>query len=89
MQNSAQYQRVTNTAAATIKAAPAFLCGVIATSGTPTVTIYDNTSATGTALLVTAALTVGQSVLLPVPVQANIGLHVVVSGTGAANILFK
>lgn len=56
-----------------------------------TVTIYDNTSATGTILWQTVIPATGrnQTILFPLPIQAKTGLYVAISGTGASAIVYR
>lgn len=84
------YANVTQAAAATIKSGPAGLFGVIVTASTAgTVTIYDNTSATGVVLFTKSSLVVGDVIQFgSLGIAAKNGLHVVVGGTGTVNVLF-
>lgn len=84
------YANVTQAAAATIKTGPAKLFGVTVTASTAgTVTIYDNTAASGTVLFTKASLAVGDTVHFGgVGLAAKSGLHVVCGGTATVNVLY-
>lgn len=84
------YANVTQAAAATIKAGPAKLFGLTVTaSSSGTVTIYDNTSATGTVLFTKSSLAVGDVIHFGgLGIAAKNGLHVVVGGTCTVNVLY-
>lgn len=84
------YATVTQAAATTIKTGPAGLFGVVvAASTSASVTVYDNTSATGTVLLTKSSLAVGETINFGgIGIAANKGLHVVVGGTGTVNVLY-
>lgn len=90
MSTPAMYATVTQAAAATIKSARGELCGFICTSSTTgTLTIYDNTSAAGTAIYSALAVTAGQTVSINPPIIMRTGIHVVVGGTGDVKVLYK
>lgn len=84
------YANVTQAAAATIKTGPAGLFGIVVTASTAgTVTVYDNTAASGTVLFTKAALAVGETIHFGgLGIAAKNGLHVVVGGTGTVNVLY-
>lgn len=84
------YANVTQAAAATVKSGPAGLFGIVVTVSTAgTVTIYDNTAASGTVLFTKSSLAVGDVIHFGGNgIAAKNGLHVVVGGTGTVNILY-
>ena len=84
------YKTVTQAAAATVKTGPAGLFGIVVTASTAgTVTVYDNTAASGTVLFTKTALSVGDVIQFGgVGIAAKNGLHVVVGGTGTVNVLY-
>lgn len=84
------YANVTQAAAATIKSGPAGLFGLTVTASTAgTVTIYDNTAASGVVLFTKSALAVGEVIHFGgLGLAAKNGLHVVVGGTGTVNVMF-
>lgn len=84
------YANVTQAAAATIKTGPAGLWGLTVTaSSSGTVTIYDNTSATGTVLFTKSSLAVGDVIHFGgVGIAAKNGLHVVCGGTCTVNVIY-
>lgn len=84
------YASVTHAAASTVKTGPAGLYGIIVTASTSgTVTIYDNTVASGTELFTKTTLTVGEVIHFGGNgIAAKNGLHVVVGGTGTVNVLY-
>ena len=88
--NKLSYANVTQAAAATVKTGPAGLFGLIVTASTSgTVTIYDNTAASGTVLFTKTTLAVGEVIQFGgLGIAAKNGLHVVVGGTGTVNILY-
>lgn len=88
--NKLSYASVTQAAAATIKTGPAGLFGIIVTASTSgTVTVYDNTAASGTVLFTKTTLAVGEVIQFGgLGIAAKNGLHVVVGGTGTVNILY-
>ena len=88
--NKLSYASVTQAAAATIKTGPAGLFGIIVTASTlGTVTVYDNTAASGTVLFTKTTLAVGEVIQFGgLGIAAKNGLHVVVGGTGTVNILY-
>jgi hypothetical protein len=59
---------------------------VVAVTGTPTITIYDNTSAAGTVIVPATTLTVGR-VEFAYKRALTTGCHVVLSGTQTVNVL--
>ena len=84
------YATVTQAAASTVKTGPSKLVGIVVTASTSgTVTVYDNTSATGTVLFTKSSLAVGDVIHFGgVSIAAKSGLHVVVGGTGTVNVLY-
>ena len=84
------YRNVTQAAAVTVKSGPAGLFGIVVTASTAaTVTVYDNTVASGTVLYTKTALAVGESINFGgIGIAAKNGLHVVVGGTGTVNVLY-
>lgn len=84
------YATVTQAAAATVKSGPAGLFGIVVTASTTgTVTIYDNTAASGTVLFTKSSLTVGEAIHFGgLGIAAKNGLHVVCGGTATVNILY-
>ena len=88
--NKLSYASVTQAASATIKTGPAGLFGIIVTASTSgTVTVYDNTAASGTVLFTKTTLAVGEVIQFGgLGIAAKNGLHVVVGGTGTVNILY-
>jgi hypothetical protein len=88
--NKLSYANVTQAAAATVKTGPAGLFGLIVTASTSgTVTVYDNTAASGTVLFTKTTLAVGEVIHFGgLGIAAKNGLHVVVGGTGTVNILY-
>ena len=80
------YKNVTQAAAVTVKTGPARLYGFTCTaSSSGTITVYDNTAASGTVLFTDATLTVGETVTFPFGIAAGTGLHVVCGGTATVN----
>ena len=88
--NKLSYANVTQAAAATVKTGPAGLFGIIVTASTSgTITVYDNTAASGTVLFTKTTLAVGEVIHFGgLGIAAKNGLHVVVGGTGTVNILY-
>ena len=88
--NKLSYANVTQAAAATVKAGPAGLFGITVTESTSgTVTVYDNTAASGTVLFTKTTLAVGEVIHFGgLGIAAKKGLHVVVGGTGTVNIIY-
>lgn len=84
------YTNVTQAAAVQVKTGPATLYGIIVTASTAgTVTVYDNTAASGTVLFTKASLAVGDVIHFGgLGIAANKGLHVVVGGTGTVNVMY-
>ncbi len=84
------YANVTQAAASTVKVGPAGLFGVVVTASTSgSVTVYDNTAASGVVLFTKASLAVGDVIHFGGNgIAAKNGLHVVVGGTGTVNILY-
>lgn len=84
------YANVTQAAAATIKTGPAKLFGLTVTaSSSGTVTIYDNTAASGTVVFTKASLAVGDVIHFGgTGIAAKNGLHVVCGGTATVNVLY-
>lgn len=84
------YKQVTQAAAATVKSGPAKLCGVVVVASTAgTITIYDNTTNSGTVLFTKTALAVGEVIHFGgLSIAANKGLHVACGGTATVNVLY-
>lgn len=84
------YKNVTQAAAVTVKSGPAKLFGIVVTASTAgTVTIYDNTAASGTVIFTKSSLAVGEVITFAgLGISAGNGLHVVCGGTATVNILF-
>lgn len=84
------YATVTQAAAAQVKVGPAGLFGIVVTASTAgTVTIYDNTAASGVVLFTKASLVAGDAIHFGgLGIAAKNGLHVVVGGTGTVNIIY-
>ena len=84
------YATVTQAAAATVKSGPAGLYGIIVTASTSgTVTVYDNTTASGTVLFTKSSLSVGDVIHFGgLGIAANNGIHVVCGGTATVNVMF-
>lgn len=84
------YATVTQAAAATIKTGPAKFFGLIVTaSSSGTVTIYDNTTNSGTVVFTKSSLAVGDVIHLGgIGLAAKNGLHVVCGGTATVNVLY-
>jgi hypothetical protein len=86
----AMYAEVNQAAAATVKSIRGDLCGFICTSSTGgTLTIYDNTAASGTEIYSALALTAGQTVTFYPAITMKNGIHVVVGGTGNVKVLYR
>ena len=83
------YQPVVNGSPLTVRSGPAGLFGLIVVDSTSaTVTVYDNTSASGTILFAKDSLVKGDVIHFGGKgIAAKNGLHVVVGGTGTVNIL--
>ena len=90
MADKLSYATVTQAAAATVKSGPAGLFGIVVTASTSgSVTIYDNTTASGTVLFTKSSLAVGEVIeFAGLGIAANSGLHVVCGGTTTVNILY-
>lgn len=88
--NKLSYANVTQAAAATLKTGPAGLFGLTVTASTAgTVTIYDNTAASGTVLFTKSALAVGDVIHFGgLGIAAKNGLHVVCGGTATVNVIY-
>lgn len=81
------YFNQATTAGQLIKSGPAGLYGIVSTVTGGAVTIYDNTSASGT-ILYTKTLAVGDVVHFGgIGLAAKIGLYIVVTGT--VNVLYS
>jgi hypothetical protein len=85
-----QYTQCTQAAAATIREGKALFNGFVCISSTSgTITVYDNTSATGTKIYENLAISAGQLVsLYEAGIVCKNGIHVVVGGTATVNVLF-
>jgi len=73
-----QYSIQRLTASGLIRSGNGQLGGFLVAQGTPTVTIYDNTAASGTILLNAMVCAAGTS--YPLPVALTIGAYAVISG---------
>ena len=84
------YKNVTQAAAVQVKTGPSRLYGLTVTVSTAgTVTVYDNTAASGTILFTKASLAVGDVIHFGgLGIAAGTGLHVVCGGTATVNILY-
>lgn len=76
-------------ATATVKTGAGTCGGFIVSSATTgaTVTVYDNTAASGTVIL--AAMTVAAGTPYPLPVTFATGLHVVITGTASLTVFYN
>jgi dolichol kinase len=77
------------TATTTIKSTGGSLAGIFvsAAASTPTITIYDGTSTSGTKIVET--FTPVAATYYQIPALVNTGLHVVISGTVSATVLWS
>lgn len=84
------YATITNAAPATVKQGPAGFFGFTVTASTSaSITVYDNTAASGTPLYSKTGLALGEVVHFGgLGFAAKNGLHVVVGGTGTVNVLY-
>lgn len=83
------YKNVTQAAAVTLKTGPARFYGFTCTASTGgSITVYDNTTNSGTILYTKASLAVGDTVALPFGLAAGKGLHVVGGGTVTLNVFY-
>ena len=82
------YKQVTQASAVQVKTGPAGFFGLtVVASTSASVTVYDNTSASGTVLFTKSSLAVGEVIHFGGNAYAaNKGLYVVVGGTGTVNI---
>lgn len=85
-----QARNVTQAAAVQVKSGTSEFYGVTVLSSTAgTVTVYDNTAASGKILFTRASLAAGEIFTFGgCGIQAAIGLHVVVGGTASVNVLY-
>lgn len=84
------YKQVTNASNTLLKAGPAGLGGftVVASTGA-SITVYDNTTNSGTILYTKSGLAVGEVVTFGnFLLAAGTGLYVVVGGTGTINVFY-
>ncbi len=90
MANIIGYKNVTQAAATTLRSGPVRLYGLTVTASTAgTVTIYDNTAASGTVLFTKSSLAVGDVIHFGGNgIAAGNGLHVVCGGTATVNVFF-
>ncbi len=79
---------ITSASTVVVKTSDGALGGVFCSAGTsPTVEIYDNTSATGTPIIATFTMTIGQ--FYPMPAAIRNGITVVLGGTSpSATVLW-
>ncbi len=84
------YKNVTQAAAVTLKTGPARFYGFTVTASTGgTITVYDNTAASGTVLFTKSSLAVGDVVDFGgIGIAAGNGLHVVAGGTATINCFY-
>ena len=89
--NRLSYVNVTQAAAATLKTGPGTFYGFTCTASTAgTITVYDNTAASGTVLFTKSALAVGEVVHFGgLGMAAKNGVHVVAGGTCTVNVLYS
>jgi hypothetical protein len=68
---------------------PGDLLGILVSSAsaTPTITIYDNTAASGTQIVAQFTPTAGQ--WYPMPCAYNTGLYVALGGTVACTVFYR
>lgn len=85
------YKNVTQAAAVQVKTGPARLYGLTVTASTAgTVTIYDNTAASGTVVFTKASLAVGDVIHFGgLGITVGNGLHAVCGGTATVNVLYS
>ena len=89
--NKLGYAKVDQTGAGSlVKRGPTgFFGGTVVSSTAATITVYDNTSATGDILFQKTGLTAGEVISFGgLGFAAKVGLYVVVGGTGLVNILY-
>lgn len=87
--DTAKYAQVTQAAAATLGGRELYGITVVASTA-GTVTVYDNTAASGTILFTKASLAVGDVVHFGgLGIRATTGLHVVCGGTATVNVLYR
>ena len=84
------YAVVTQAAGVLVKGSPAGFYGLTVTASTSgTVTVYDNTAASGVVLFTKSSLAVGDVIHFGGPgIAAKNGLYVVCGGTATVNILY-
>lgn len=84
------YATITNATPVTVKQGPAGFFGFTVTASTSaSITVYDNTAASGTPLYSKTGLALGETVHFGgLGFAAKNGLHVVVGGTGTVNVLY-
>jgi len=82
-----QYQFKRLTASGLIKTGSGLSGGFIVATGTPTITLYDNTSAAGTVIL--NGLVAAAATPYPIPALFNTGLYAVLSGAGDVTFFYN
>lgn len=89
--SNVQYKQVTQVAAATLKPTTGDFFGIVVISSTAgTVTVYNNTAASGEIVFSRTALVAGESFNFGgVGIRCGLGIHVVVGGTATVNALFQ
>lgn len=81
-----QYKTITTTGQ--VKATDGLLTGIFVSSGTPTITVYDNAAQTGTVLLAPFVSAAATSYLLPEIYFAN-GCFVSLTNAGTVQVFYK
>lgn len=87
LQPNPQYQYQRLTATGLVKKGSGLLGGFIVASGTPTVTLYDNTSTTGVVVL--NGLVTVAGTYYPLPALFTQGCWAVLSGAGDVTFLYN
>ncbi len=84
------YVVVTQAAGTLVKDGPAALYGITVTASTSgSITVYDNTTNSGTVLFTKSSLTVGEVIHFGGnSLAANKGLYVVCGGTATVNVMY-
>lgn len=72
-------------ATANVLSAPGALGGIFCSSGSPTITVYDD-AGTGTTRKIVDAFTPVPGTFTPLPFAFNAGCYVVISGTGSVTV---
>lgn len=89
--SNVQYKQVTQAAASTLKSTTGDFFGIVVISSTAgTVTVYNNTAASGEVVFTRATLVAGETLNFGgVGIRCGNGIHVVVGGTATVNALFQ